>query len=90
MCIKEDLGYFNKDVVLHSFLHGKKFVWFISGEGISWRVIFSGGEIFSEANFCGVFFTGGAFIGDNFLVGNFRRGNFPDTYKNCACGKHLH
>ena len=49
-----------------------------------------GGGIFSEANFWGVFFTGGAFISDNFLVGNFRRGNFPDTYKNCVCGKHLH
>ena len=29
MCIKEDLGYFDKDVVLDSFLRGKKFCNFV-------------------------------------------------------------
>ena len=63
------------------FFKGKKFVvlfflsfvWFISGDGVSLRVIFpegggfSQGAIFSGENFCGEIFTGGDF---HFIGGN--------------------
>ena len=71
LCIKEDLEYFDKDVVLHSFLQDKKYCIFVftficmicKWGGISLEAIFSG------ANFWRVAFIGGNFMG----------GNFPDT-----------
>ena len=73
MCIKEDLGYFDKDVILHSFLQGKRFCnflfsficmiykWggdFIGGNFPRGRG-FSQGAICSGEKFWGVIFTGG-------------------------------
>ena len=68
-----------KNFVILFFL---SFLWFLSGEKISWGVIFLGGRgIFTGDNFLwgkfwGVIFTGEAFIWDNFLGGNFLRGSF--------------
>ena len=47
MCIKEDLGYFDKDVVLHGFLQGKNvcnFVFSFICMIYKWRGDFMGGN----------------------------------------------
>ena len=47
MCIKEDLGYFDKDVVFHSFLQGKKisnFVFSFIRMIYKWGGDFNGGS----------------------------------------------
>ena len=74
MCIKEDLGYFDKDVVLDSFLRGKKFCNFVF---TFICMIYKWGGDFIWGNFPrGVIFPGGNLLGDKFLGGNFHRGSF--------------
>ena len=74
LCIKEDLGYFDKNVLLHGFLQGKKFCNFVFsfiGMIYNWRGDFFRG-IFIGSNFLGgkflgwKFWQGGAFIGGYF------------------------
>ena len=65
MCIKEDLGYFDKDVVLQYFLQGKKFCDFVFSFVF---MISKWGEDFIGGNFPR---GRGIFTGDNFLWGKF-------------------
>ena len=76
MCIKVDLGYFDKDVVLDSFLQGKKFCNFVFSFIC---VIYKWGGDFVGVIFPGGNFLGDKFLGSNFIGGNFLGGNFPDT-----------
>ena len=64
MCIKEDLGYFDKDVALDSFLQGKKFFNFVFTficMIYKWGDDFIGGNFPKGAIFLGVIFTVGSF-----------------------------
>ena len=74
LCIKEDLGYFDKDVALHSFLQGKKicnFVFSLICMIYKWRGDFIGGN-FPK----GVIFSGEKFWGVISTWGSFHRGQF--------------
>ena len=62
ICVKRNLGYFNKDVVLHSFLQSKK-VCIFDFTFICMICRWGGG-------------LGDNFLGDKFLGGNFHRGEF--------------
>ena len=66
MCMKEDLGYFDKDVVLYSFLQGKNFCNFVFS--FICMIYKWGGD------FMGEIFIGGNFLEGKFLGGNFHRG----------------
>ena len=74
ICVKRDLGYFDTDVMLHSFLQGKKFYIFdftsVCMIGKIWQ--FSRGQIsggyFPQGELSyGEIFIGGNFLGSNFL-----------------------
>ena len=75
MCIKEDFGYFDKDVVLHSFLQDKKSYNFVFA---SICMIYKRGGDFIRGNFPRGQFCWGKFLGGGviFTGGNFHRGIF--------------
>ena len=88
MCIKEDLGYFDKDVALDSFLQGKKFFNFVFTficMIYKWGGDFIGGNFprgqFSRGKNSGGQFSrggggGGAFMGGNIHRVYYHRGEF--------------